>query len=41
MWMGVSTECGSALAFYRRFGLEPTGKIADGEMILAAPVPMA
>ena len=30
---------GSALEFYRRFGLEPTGRIDDGEMFLVGPVP--
>ncbi|MGI9507720.1 MAG: GNAT family N-acetyltransferase [Geminicoccaceae bacterium] len=30
---------GSALELYRRFGLEPTGRIDDGEIFLVGPVP--
>lgn len=30
---------GNALELYRRFGLEPTGRIDDGEMFLLGPIP--
>lgn len=35
----VSEREGNASAFYRRFGLHPTGRIDDGEAFLAGPVP--
>ena len=35
----VSEREGNALAFYRRFGLEPTGRVDTGEAVLTAPVP--
>ena len=34
----VADEAGSALAFYHRLGLEPTGRIDDGELFLIGPV---
>lgn len=37
----VSIGDGNASAFYRRFGLEPTGQVDDGEMVLIGHVPMS
>ncbi|MGI9504416.1 MAG: GNAT family N-acetyltransferase [Geminicoccaceae bacterium] len=37
----VAQGDGNALAFYRRFGLEPTGQVDDDEIVLIGPVPMA
>lgn len=39
--LSVSQGDGSALEFYRRFGLEPTGQVDDDEIVLNGPVPMA
>nr|WP_316630091.1 GNAT family N-acetyltransferase [uncultured Brevundimonas sp.] len=35
----LSQEAGNALAFYRRFGFEPTDRVDDGERLLIGPVP--
>ncbi len=35
----VSEEAGSALGFYRRYGLAPTDRVDDGERLLIGPVP--
>lgn len=39
--LSVSENEGNALAFYRRFGLEPTGQVDDGELVLIGSVPSA
>lgn len=37
--LSVSEDEGNAAGFYRRFGLEPTDRVVDGERLFIGPVP--
>ena len=39
LYLSVSEGSGNAMAFYRRFGFEPTGKIDGDELVLRGSVP--